>query len=152
MGTQLSSTGILTAMTILRNSVATVDQFNSLLPVVIAQYAAMKAPLPAAPVSDIYSYIIENKIDLGMYDIVSQASSQCSIVYNEVRHMALQFYRFRYAMLHGGMESLAFAVAAFTGATGDLVSQEVKSVLHTVRDDAKISDAIKKAIFAMEKA
>lgn len=151
MSSKPSNFGILTAMSVLRSNTATVEQFNALLPVVIAQYAALKAPLPASPVDDVYNYILDNKIDLGMFEIISAAASQASIVFNEVRHLALQFYRFRYAMLHGGMESLAFAIASFTGATGDLVSQEVKDVLHSVRDDNKISDAVKKAIFAMNK-
>lgn len=146
-----SQTAVLSAQSVLRSAAASQEQFNALLPVVIAQYAALKAPLPAEPVEDLYDYILNNKIDLGIYQTVSSANNYCVISYNEVRHLALQFYKFRYAMLHGGLESLAFALAAFTGATGDLVPNDVKEVLEVMRCDTKVNKAVNNALFCLDK-
>lgn len=146
-----SQSDVLSAQSVLRSAAASQEQFNALLPVVIAQYAALQAPLPTQPVSDIYDYILDNKIDIDIYQTVSAVSSYCVISYNEVRHLALQFYKFRYAMCHGGVEALALTLAAFTNTSGDLVPTDVKEILAKSRGDHKISDAISRAIYCLAK-
>jgi hypothetical protein len=147
----VKSSSVLTAQACLRTSCATVEQFNKLFPVVVAQYAAMKAPLPAAPVANLADYIVENRIDTSLNSCVAEIGKSSSINFSETRQLALQFYKFRYAMLHGGFESLAFAVAAFTGTSGDLISQAAKDALHIVRDDEKVNSGFNNALHVLSK-
>jgi hypothetical protein len=143
---------ILSAAASLRLACATTEQYNKLIPIVIAQYAALNCVLPSTAVGNIQEYIVTNNVDRVIGQTISAIGKTIVVDYAEVRAMALQYYKFRYAMCHGGFESLAFATAAFEGSTGDLVSQKAIDALKSVSGDVKVSDGIRRTLYQLNKA
>lgn len=131
---------------IITSASASNEQADKLFGIFVAMAAAMSVDLPATRMENIENFIVENKVDQSIKRFISPVNEVCIINFAEVRRLAMQFYTFRYAMAYGGLDSMAFAFAAFTGCSGDIIVQSAKEALNTVQDNAKINEAFNLAM------
>jgi hypothetical protein len=148
----MNSIDVLTAQSVIRSACVSTEQSNTMFNLVVAVFAAMSVELPNAPVSDINEHLMSSKTDINIFKIVSSVNANSNISYDAVRNMAINFYKFRYAMAYGGTESLAFALSAFTGTACELLSPEIKDQLNIVKNDSKINQGFNSAIKLLKKA
>lgn len=143
----LSSTDdIYRVKAIITTASASSEQADKLFNIFVAMAAAMTVDLPQARLDSLENFVVENRVDDKIKQFIAPVNEVCILNFASVRRLAMQFYNFRYAMAYGGLDSMAFAYAAFTGCSGDIVVQEAKDALHAVHHNERVNEAFNMAM------